>query len=187
MILFAYVVLVATVCFVVSCSERLLCQTVASQDWWLVRKLDLAVERLYYLRDATGTMLYVGQTVDEERRWGQHVADGRKVGTRKADWACLVDKPHCTVVRLCWTHKQVMRIERRRTLAIYYFFAAWNFCGKEDPVQLANTSNTPWDERQPPKLAESVVACLFAPLYWAESWMVPEAQWHRPLDQSELA
>lgn len=185
----AIVLMVMTIAAVTcSAAERYACEHICAQDWRICRWAHFAIERIYYLRNINGDTLYVGQTVNPERRWAQHAADGRRRYKAKSDWAITLHLPLCTVVRYCWTHKQVMRIERRRTLALWAAFAVYEWLlAPEYSPQLFNVSNTPRDTTRPPKVREWAVALLFLPFYFVEGWLIPEAQWATPVRQESLA
>lgn len=170
------------------CLERYSCEQVCAKNWRICRWAHFAIERIYYLRNESGEILYVGQTVNEDRRWEQHIADGRNLRKAKSDWACQVSEPYCSVVRYCWTYRQSMRIERRRTISLYLAFATWDAIGIEEfPRQLHNIANTPLDPRRPVKAREWFVAALFLPFYAMEGWLIPEAQWASAVHPEEFS
>jgi hypothetical protein len=163
--------------------ERYACEAACSKDVRVLAWAHIAVERIYYLRTQHGWMLYVGQTVNEDRRWDQHAADG----VRKENWKALVYIPASTVVRYCWTYRQSMRIERRRTLSIFLCFAVWEAAGSSVHRQIHNISNTPRDTRRGVKPWEWAVAAVFLPFYFLEGWFFPEAQWATPVTVEQLS
>lgn len=165
--------------------ERYACEALCSKNWRICKWAHFAIERIYYLRTEHGLMLYVGQTVNEQRRWEQHQAEGR----HKENWKYAVDIGRASsVVRYCWTKDQSLRVERRRTLAIYAAFALWDAIGIEElPRQIHNISNTPRDARRPVKAHEWALALCFLPFYAIEGWMIPEAQWATPVDPESFS
>lgn len=164
--------------------ERYACESLCSRNWSVCRWAHFAIERIYYLRTEGGHMLYVGQTVNEDRRWEQHQAEGRQ----RENWKYAISQPSCSVVRYCWTKDQSLRVERRRTLAIYAAFALWDAIGIEElPRQIHNISNTPRDARRSVKVWEWAAALVFLPFYAVEGWLIPEAQWATPVDQEQFS
>lgn len=159
--------------------ERYACEAACSKNVRVLAWAHIAIERIYYLRTERGEMLYVGQSVNEARRWEQHVADG----VRRGNWKAVVHIPASTVVRYCWTKAQVMRIERRRTLSIWLAFAVWDAVGIEQySRQVHNVSNTPRDTRRGVKPHEWLVAAVFMPFYLLEGGFFPEAKWATPVN-----
>lgn len=185
-VLFVLIVAGSSFATALSWAERLACEVASYNDNRVLRWAHIAIERIYYLRSVEGWMLYVGQTVDEDKRWAQHVQDGRNTSKAKSNWAPVIDRAHCSVVRLCWTYKQTMRVERRRTLSIYYAFSLWTWLQLGQPRKIHNISNTPADPRRRPKAWEKLVAVLWIPAYLVEGWLWPNAQWATPISWEQL-
>lgn len=161
--------------------ERYSCEAIANKKWRICKWAHFAIEHIYYLRTEYGEMLYVGQTVNKDRRWEQHIAEG----LAKGNWKALVHEPANTVVRYCWTYGQSMRVERRRTIAIWLGFSLWLGVTGRD-CQIHNVSNTPLDTRRGIKAHEWATAALFLPFYLLEGWLIPEAQWATPVNMEQF-
>lgn len=136
--------------------------------WWMLDQ-NISVHVLhsthvvYYLLDAHGAVLYIGQTEDLERRYEQHTEDDEQAAE---PWRRRIRG--VVVVRHCRSQRQARRVERRMIRAVTYA-ANKGLCPR-----LRNQTDT----RPPAAIARPWVACWVV-AYWFTGTLFPRVRWHR--------